>query len=67
MERWQEVRQAAMDVLHPDEKTLRHGLELHANSYVYNKDNQIVGKTVSSGYAIDNFGKNLEEMKCKMK
>ena len=35
MERWQEVRQAAMDVLHPDEKTLRHGLELHANSYVF--------------------------------
>ena len=35
MEHWQEIRQAAMDVLHPDEKTLRHGLELHEQSYVF--------------------------------
>ena len=34
-DRWQEIRQAALDVLHPDEKTLAHGLELHRNSYVF--------------------------------
>lgn len=34
-EAWQKIRQAAMDVLHPDEKTLRHGLELHEESYVF--------------------------------
>ena len=35
MEHWKEIRQAAMDVLHPDEKTLRHGLELHEESFVF--------------------------------
>ena len=34
-DRWHEIRQAALDVLHPDEKTLAHGLELHQNSYVF--------------------------------
>ena len=35
LERWQEIRRAAMDVLQPDEKTLRHGLELHRESVVF--------------------------------
>ena len=36
MERaWQEIRQAAMDVLRPTEKELKHGLELHRESIVF--------------------------------
>ena len=36
MERaWQEIRQAAMDVLRPTEKELKHGLELHRESVVF--------------------------------
>ncbi|MBE6358071.1 MAG: dipeptidase [Lentisphaerae bacterium] len=35
MDYFQKVRKAAMDVLRPDEKTLRHGLELHEESFVF--------------------------------
>ena len=34
-ELWQKIRQSALDILQADEKTLRHGLELHENSYVF--------------------------------
>ena len=34
-ELWQKIRQAALDTLQLDEKTLQHGLELHQNSYVF--------------------------------
>ena len=34
-ERWQEIRQAAMDVLKPNKKVLEHGLELHRDSFVF--------------------------------
>ncbi|MBE6399979.1 MAG: dipeptidase [Lentisphaerae bacterium] len=34
-EHLQQIRQAAMDVLHPSEKDLAHGLELHRESYVF--------------------------------
>ena len=34
-ELWQKIRQAALDILQADEKTLKHGLELHQNSYVF--------------------------------
>lgn len=34
-EEWQKIRQAALDILQPDEKTLKHGLELHEESYVF--------------------------------
>ncbi len=34
-ERWQQIRQAALDVLRPSEKDLQHGLELHRNSVVF--------------------------------
>ena len=34
-ETWQTIRQAALDVLRPTEKELRHGLELHRNSPVF--------------------------------
>lgn len=33
--RWEKIRKAGLDVLQADEKTLRHGLELHAQSYVF--------------------------------
>lgn len=33
--RWEEIRNAGLAVLNADEKTLRHGLELHASSYVF--------------------------------
>ena len=33
--RWREIRQAALDVLRPSEKELRHGLELHRESLVF--------------------------------
>ena len=35
LERWQQTRQAALDILRPDEKTLKHGLELHRENYIF--------------------------------
>ena len=32
---WSEIRQAALDILRPDEKSLKHGLELHRENFIF--------------------------------
>ena len=70
--RLERIRKNAMDVLRPDEKTLRHGLELHAESYVFDAYGfsptgggaaPHVEKLISAGASRNEINRALEEFR----
>ena len=65
-ERWQEIRQAAMDVLKPDKKVLEHGLELHRDSFVFDAYgfSPIGGKNAPRLPEIIESGAGRDELTC---
>ncbi|MBE6389638.1 MAG: dipeptidase [Lentisphaerae bacterium] len=70
--RFEEIRKIGLDVLKPDEKSLRHGLELHAESYVFDAYGfsptgggkaPRLGELISGGASRDEITRALEEFR----